>query len=194
MKAVLIRKSTREIIKIKKYPNADMSPVEGLDFDLEWLLFSYAPNPSYDPTTHKLVQLPGALTFTPHPDYPHLNIYEWVTIAVELNERELNENAAKSEAEDASSIAQFTYKEDGVKLFDRFFAKVIRQKSKGRITKNQVDKITDLLYPSLDPLYKGLWKTTKSRINDLNPPNNKKLLSLFNWIKDEVSNYITEKY
>ncbi|MGQ7945001.1 hypothetical protein [Flavobacterium sp. WC2509] len=47
--AVLIRKSTKEIIKQASYPRADMLPVEGLDPDYEWLVKNIPyPEPDYD--------------------------------------------------------------------------------------------------------------------------------------------------
>ena len=58
MKAVLIRKSTQELIKKDQYPNLYINPVVGLDADLEWLLVVNKPKPTYDSATHKLVQLP----------------------------------------------------------------------------------------------------------------------------------------
>ncbi len=50
MEAVLIKKSTGEIIKRGQYPRLDLEPIEGLDPDLEWL-FEYRPfvAPDYDP-------------------------------------------------------------------------------------------------------------------------------------------------
>lgn len=101
--AVLIRKSTGEIIKHADYPRLDMAPVEGLDPDLEWLI-KVTPyvQPDYDSRIFVLNQT-EEVTQTPHPDYPHLNQYritfstskratEEIAISVENAEREANES------------------------------------------------------------------------------------------------------
>lgn len=74
--AVLIKKSTGEIIKRADYPRVDMQPVDGLDPDLEWLIV-YEPfiQPDYDPRIY-VMQTTENITTTPHPDYPNLNQFE----------------------------------------------------------------------------------------------------------------------
>ena len=71
--AVLIRKSTGEIIKRGLYPREDMALIDGLDPDLEWLLV-YIPYeaPDYDPRVFVLTTT-ESITTQPHPDYIHLN-------------------------------------------------------------------------------------------------------------------------
>ena len=75
MDAVLIRKSSGEILKRDQYPRTDMQPVAGLDPDLEWLLV-YQPYiaPDYDPRIYILDQN-EAITALPHPQYPLINQY-----------------------------------------------------------------------------------------------------------------------
>ena len=74
--AVLIRKSTGEILKHAPYPNEDMSPVQGLDPDLEWKLkFTPFPSPDYDSRIFILEQI-EALTEEAHPEYPELKTYK----------------------------------------------------------------------------------------------------------------------
>jgi len=75
MDAVLIRKSTGEILKRDQYPRTDMQPVAGLDPDLEWLLV-YQPYvaPDYDSRLFILDQN-EAITALPHPQYPLINQY-----------------------------------------------------------------------------------------------------------------------
>lgn len=74
--AVLIRKSTGEIIKHANYPNDDGSPIVGLDPDLEWLA-KYIPYvaPDYDPRIFVLQQT-EAITIEPHPLYTNLKQYK----------------------------------------------------------------------------------------------------------------------
>ena len=124
MKAVLIRKSTQEVIKKGKYPNRKMNPIVGLDADLEWLLVVNKPNPSYDPLTHKLVQKANKITDNPHPEYPHLNTYKVSTKAVEMTEQEIENYIESEEDKDFSAISVDQHKEAGVKLFNRFFFKL----------------------------------------------------------------------
>jgi len=193
MKAVLIRKSTQEVIKKGNYPNRKMNPIEGLDADLEWLLVVNLPNPSYDPMTHKLVQY-SLITDTPNIDYPHLNNYEIGTQAVAMNEVEIAEYVQKTEDEDNATQTQLNHKENGIILFDRFFAIVIRKNNNGVITNDQAKLIAEFMYDSLEPLYKGLWQITKVKIGELTPPSNAKLLTLFNFINDKVNDYINENY
>jgi hypothetical protein len=85
--AVLIRKSTGEIIKHGTYPRLDMDPVDGLDPDLEWLL-KYTPYavPEYDPRVYQLITT-QEVTTDPHPDYSHLNQFR-ITYATQKREQE----------------------------------------------------------------------------------------------------------
>jgi polyhydroxyalkanoate synthesis regulator phasin len=101
--AVLIRKSTGEIIKHADYPREDMQPISGLDPDLEWLI-KYKPfvAPDYDSRIFVLNQT-EEMTAIPHPDYPLLNQYritfsttkrvvDEIKVSIENAEREANEN------------------------------------------------------------------------------------------------------
>lgn len=73
--AVLLRKSTGEIIKHDTYPSITVEPLLGLDSDLEWLI-KYIPysKPAYDPRIYQLVTS-EEVTSIEHPDYPGLNQY-----------------------------------------------------------------------------------------------------------------------
>lgn len=79
--AVLIRKSTKQIIKEDIYPRADMQPVQGLDPDYEWLV-KHVPfaEPPYDPRiyimTTNLPDLAFLDDFEAHPNYPDLREYK----------------------------------------------------------------------------------------------------------------------
>lgn len=74
--SVLIRKSTGEILKHAPYPNEDMSPIIGLDPDLEWLLKTEPFNtPPYDSRIF-ILDVDEAITTEPHPVYPNLNQYK----------------------------------------------------------------------------------------------------------------------
>lgn len=74
--AVLIRKSTGEILKHANWPNSDITPVVGLDPDLEWLLkHEPFPSPEYDARIFKL-NVVEEVTTEDHPDYPGIKQYK----------------------------------------------------------------------------------------------------------------------
>jgi len=194
MKAVLIRKSTQEVIKKGKYPNRKMNPIVGLDADLEWLLVVNKPNPSYDPLTHKLVQKADKITDNPHPEYPHLNTYKVSTKAVEMTEQEIEIYIESEEDKDFSAISVDKHKETGVKLFNRFFAKIERKKINGKINDEQVEEISELVYDAINPLCNGLWELSKKRVNNLTDPTDEKLIQLVEWLKEKIDFYTQKNY
>lgn len=74
--AVLIRKSTGEILKFSNYPNIDLSPVQGLEPDLEWILkHTPYPAPEYDSRIFMLKET-SSVTTEPHPQFPDINMYK----------------------------------------------------------------------------------------------------------------------
>ena len=194
MKAVLIRKSTQEVIKKGKYPNRKMNPIVGLDADLEWLLVVNKPNPSYDPLTHKLVQKADKITDNPHPEYPHLNTYKISTKAVEMSELEKEKYIESQEDEDFSAIIISEKKQDGINLFDRFLAKIERKKNNGKINDDQATELIELIYDSINPLCFGLWEFSKKRIDNLSQPTDEKLIQLIEWLRGKIDNYVIKNY
>jgi hypothetical protein len=78
--AVLVRKSTKQIIKEAVYPNADMSPVVGLDPDYEWLV-KHVPfaEPDYDSRLYimemVLPDMAALDSFINHPLYAGIREY-----------------------------------------------------------------------------------------------------------------------
>jgi len=194
MKAVLIRKSTQEVIKKGKYPNRKMNPIVGLDADLEWLLVVNKPNPSYDPLTHKLVQKADKITDNPHPEYPHLNTYKISTKAVEMSELEKEKYIESQEDQDFSAIIISKKKQDGINLFDRFVAKIERKKNNGKINDDQATELIELIYDSINPLCFGLWEFSKKRIDNLSQPTDEKLIQLIEWLRGKIDNYVIKNY
>ena len=78
--AVLVRKSTKQIIKEDVYPNTDMQPVQGMDPDYEWLVKNIPfAEPPFDSRIYIMVtQLPDLAfleDFEEHPSYPGLREY-----------------------------------------------------------------------------------------------------------------------
>ncbi len=104
--AVLIQKSTKEIIKHDVYPRADMQPVQGMDLDFEWLIkFIPFSEPPYDPRVYimqtNLPDLQFLNEFQEHPNYPGLREYritytpikrpnDEIIMAIENAEKEAN--------------------------------------------------------------------------------------------------------
>ena len=78
--AVLVRKSTKQIIKEDVYPRADMQPVQGLDPDYEWLI-KHIPfaEPPYDSRIYIMAtNFPDLLdlaSFEEHPNYAGIREY-----------------------------------------------------------------------------------------------------------------------
>jgi len=118
--AVLIRKSTKEIILERAYPREDMSPVEGLDPDYEWLI-KHIPfaEPAYDPRIYIMVtnfpDMNLVDSFQEHPLYSGLREYritytperredEDIIRSIENAEKEAN-NGVFSEAVHKDAIA-----------------------------------------------------------------------------------------
>lgn len=78
--AVLVRKSTKQIIKEDLYPRADMQPVQGLDPDYEWLVKNIPfAEPPYDSRIYimatNLPDLASLELFEEHPNYTGLREY-----------------------------------------------------------------------------------------------------------------------
>ena len=190
MKAALIRKSTQELIKKDQYPNLLIDPVIGLDADLEWLLIVHKPTPTYDFTTHKLVQLPEQITIIPHEKYVHLNQYVIESVAVEMTREEIE----SYNTPDTYTTMQEIHKQEGIKLFDEFFVKVETERANNSISEEEVNNLTELMYSSIEPLYRGVWRIVDTRLNQLQEPTDQAALDLFNWMKDKVSDYINVNY
>jgi len=112
--AVLIRKSTGEILKQAPYPNVDMTPIQGLDPDLEWKLkFTPFPSPDYDSRIFILEQI-EAITEEAHPEYPELKTYKKT---FKTNKRpDTDINRAIENAEEAANRDLVSYRTDD-KLF-----------------------------------------------------------------------------
>ena len=79
--AVLVRKSTKQIIKEDVYPREDMQPIQGLDPDYEWLI-KYVPfaEPAYDSRVFimqtNLPDLDQLALFEEHPSYEGIRAYK----------------------------------------------------------------------------------------------------------------------
>ena len=193
MKAILIRKSTQEILKKANYPKSQIQPINGLDDDLEWLLVIEYPRPTYDADTQKLNKV-EAITDTPHPAYDFLNVYS-ITYEVEvLTQEQIDAKIQAKLDSDVSATLHNKYKSDGIRAFDRIYALILRERENGDITTLQAKNIMINLYAPLEPLYKGLWQLVKLNLSNETPPTNAKLLAIFNKVVLKVDNYINNNY
>ena len=106
--AVLIRKSTGEIIKHSLYPREDMQLIEGLDPDLEWLL-KYEPFlvPDYDSRIYVLNRH-EEVTTEPHPEYPHLNVYKITYTTTKRTTEEIETSIYNAENNANEKIVPYT--------------------------------------------------------------------------------------
>ena len=106
--AVLIRKSTGEIIKHADYPREDMQPIAGLDSDLEWLV-EYIPyvQPDYDSRIFVLLTT-ESVTTKPHPEWNWLNQYQITYSTVKRPESEITEAIVNAETDANSKIFSYT--------------------------------------------------------------------------------------
>lgn len=106
--AVLIRKSTGEIIKHADYPREDMAPIVGLDPDLEWLI-KYTPykQPDYDSRIF-ILNTTESITTQPHPTWTHLNQYQITFSTVKRQAAEIAEAIVNAENQANSEVFPYT--------------------------------------------------------------------------------------
>lgn len=144
--AVLVRKSTKQIIKEGIYPNSDMSPVIGLDPDYEWLLkhVPYA-EPDYDPRLY-IMQMEL-------PDLNLLESFEAHPVHTEIREYRITYNPKKRESEDIIRSIENAEKEANELVFSEavhkdaiaFMLNSVHKDAKGQILNEeeqaQIDKL-----------------------------------------------------
>lgn len=174
--AVLIRKSTKQIIKEDVYPNADMQPVQGMDPDYEWLVkhVPYA-EPPYDPRiylmTTNLPDLAFLDDFEQHPSYPGLREYritfspkkrpnEDIIRSIENAQKEAN-NSVFSEAVHKDEFAfmlnsiykdakgQILTSEEQEKI-DKLAIVTVNLAKNADTTANKIAQVTDGQVPNID--------------------------------------------
>lgn len=145
--AVLVRKSTKQIIKEDVYPRADMQPVQGLDPDYEWLI-KYTPyaEPPYDSRIYIMDEktpVDGELLECPeHPNYPGLKAFTKIYTPVRRPNSDIIRSIenAKKEANNLVN-AEAVHKEEFA-----FMMNSIYKDAKGQIlTVEEQDKIDKLL-------------------------------------------------
>lgn len=192
-RAVLIRISTQEIIKKANYPNIVIEPIESLEADLKWLIVNELDRPTFDPFIEKLVRV-EEITTDAHPIYTTLDQYRVSYVVTALTGDEITAYQQGIDDSDSSSDTNINHKHNGTQLFDRIYATIQRNFDTGNLNASQAKGLMENLFDSLSPLYYGQWRLTKIRYDALTPPNNAKLLTIFNNIKSKINNYITNNY
>lgn len=140
--AVLIRKSTGEILKRSLYPREDMGTIDGLDPDLEWLLVYIPFNvPDYDPRVF-ILNTTEEITTTPHPDYSNLNqfLITYTTIKRDIVDIEYSlKNAENIANEGIVSQTDFN------KLVLLALGVIIRYSKGQTLTQKEIDMMNKIL-------------------------------------------------
>ncbi len=194
IKSVLIQISTQDILrKFVNYPSIDIIPIPSLEVDLKWLIINELDKPSFDPFTEKLTRL-EEITTDIHPIYVLLHQYRISFTIVALTAQEVIDHQQAVDDSDSSSQTVQNHKFNGEVGFDRAYALIQRRFDNGVITANQAKGLAQGLYPSLEPLYKGLWQLVKMNLTNETPPTNTDLLAIFNKIKTGVDDYVTNNF
>jgi len=102
------------VLKHAPWPNADMSPVIGLEPDLEWFLkYEPFPSPEYDSRIW-ILAITEDVTTEKHPDYPTINTYK--RTYAENKRPDADINLAIENAEEAANTTLTDYR-NNEKLF-----------------------------------------------------------------------------
>jgi len=174
--AVLVKKSTKEIIRFATYPREDMQVIEDLDPDYEWLIENIPYlEPDYDPRIFILVTNKPDLnfldTFIDHPLYPGLKEYRItytpekrskaeIVLAIENAEKDANnliwsESVHKDKmlfmlASAAKAASGFQLTQDEQDVMDEM-SEIVVKLSKNRDNKNiLVSQVNNDQEPNID--------------------------------------------
>jgi hypothetical protein len=139
--------------------------------------------PTFDPTTHKIE---GAIYFDEVGDvftYP----------VVEMTAQEQLDYAENQLNQDAVAQLLDKRKQDGVDGFDKVMKIIERKFQNGSFTANQAKQSIAILYPLIEPLYKGLWLVAKINMNNATNPTDAGVLVLFNQVKSKITDYLNNE-
>lgn len=144
--AVLVRKSTKQIIKEDVYPRLDMQPVQGLDPDYEWLV-KHIPfaEPPYDSRIYvmatNLPDLEFLEDFEEHPSFTGLREYRITYTPERRSDAEIIISIENAKSEANSLInSEATHKDEFALMMS-----AVSKKSQGQLLNNeeqsQIDKL-----------------------------------------------------
>jgi hypothetical protein len=144
--AVLIRKSTKEIIKDGIYPRADMTQIEGMDPDYEWLI-KYTPyaEPPYDSRIYIMSDNTpvgdALLTCPEHPLYSGLKAYTHTYAPIRRPDVDIIRSIENAEKEANNGVFSEAVHKDAI----AFMVNAIHKDAKGydltTDEQNQIDKL-----------------------------------------------------
>jgi len=144
--AVLIQKSTKQIIKEDLYPRADMQPVQGLDPDFEWLI-KYTPysEPPYDSriyTMKDVTPIGDELVNCPeHPNYPGLKAYTHTFVPERRPDADIIRSIENAEKEANNGVFSEAVHKDAL----AFMINSVHKDAKGyELTAEEQDQIDKL--------------------------------------------------
>ena len=144
--AVLVRKSTKQIIKEDVYPRADMSPVQGLDPDYEWLI-KYVPfaEPAYDSRVFimqtNLPDLSDLDNFQEHPTYAGIRAYTIAYEPVKRPDADIIRSIENAEKEANNGVFSEAVHKDAI----AFMVNAVHKDAKGQtLTVEEQDQIDRL--------------------------------------------------
>jgi hypothetical protein len=127
--AVLIRKSTKQIIKEDLYPREDMQPVQGMDPDYEWLIKNIPfSEPVYDSRIFimqtNLPDLNFLNDFQQHPSYPGLREYRITYNPIKRPNEDINMAIENAEKEANTSIwSEAAHKDETLFMLNSVYKK-----------------------------------------------------------------------
>ena len=177
MKAVLIRKSTQEVIKKAMYPREDMQPVIGLNPDMEWLIVREVNSiPIYDPRVYVLIKS-EQITKVKDTEYPHLNQYQ-VTYSTEKRDiTSITQNVTQLESDYNQQIIPY---EKQLKLLTLGVG-ILFKYSKSTLTEKE-----QLIKDRLISIAIKIWKNDQTLRDKISAILANKLVDLdTNWEKEE---------
>jgi hypothetical protein len=149
--AVLIRKSTGEIIKHDFYPNVDIVPIVGLDPDLEWLLkVTPYSEPPYDSRIYILLRT-EKITQIPCEDYPFLNQYRITFSTVKRTNDDIKLAIENAETDANEAIVNYSQR---VKILTLGLA-VLFRKVDGLVLTNKEQNVADKIMAAGVKLWKN---------------------------------------
>jgi hypothetical protein len=147
--AVLVRKSTKQIIKEDLYPRADMQPVQGLDPDYEWLVKNIPfAEPPYDSRIYIMAtnfpDLNFLENFEEHPQYEGLREYRITYSPEKRADEDIIRSIENAEKEANSLVFSEAVHKDAVV----FMMNSIYKDAKGQLLTTeeqiQIDKLNSI--------------------------------------------------
>jgi len=204
VKCVLIRISTQEILKYKvNYPQAEITPIESLDADLEWLIVNNLGRPVYDETTEKLEKV-EEITTEPHPDYPELNQYKIYFNIIALTQEEIDA-LVDGDEENEAELKLDVHVSEGEQLFRKCYKKIWRRRHKNsdapnKLTQKEARDLMEWFQPVYLWLKTGNWHQARKEVNKnalltlITTANVQGMTNTYQFLVDKIEDYFQTQY